>query len=185
MKKYRIITTKKVEADIQSNVKYIRRSLHNKTAAEKLIDDVDEAIISLGHLPHRYGLIDLGHRTNLGIRAMILRKYKIYYFIDEQKESVEILRMLHNLQDEFKELMTDENIYPRYINEDDEPYENSKGGFGGTVIKNTADLRTNYNLISELLNIENKHVIITKNGKKEAVLVSMNEFDRLNAYFVK
>lgn len=179
MKRYKIIITNQIETDIWKNVEYINNHLRNHTAAQKLRNDTYEAIFSLDNLPHRYGLIDLGHRTNLGIRAMILRKYKIYYFIDEQKESVEILRMLHNLQDEFKELTSDENIYPRYINEDDEPYEDSRSNFGGTVIKNTADLRTNYNLISELLNKENKHVIITKNGKKEAVLVSVDEFDRL------
>lgn len=166
MKKYKTNTTKKVESDITSNVEYIRSTLKNKTAAEKLTKEVKKAIVSLAYMPERYAPVDLGKRTNLGIRAMILRKYKIYYFVDDENSIVEILRMLHSRQDEFNELLSDDNIYPKYINE--------------VVTRSSADLRSNYSMISELLNIENKHVIITKNGKKEAVLVNIDEFERLS-----
>ena len=166
MKKYNIKTSKKAKSDIQSNLKYIKFILKNNTAAEKLAKDVDKAIVSLAYMPERYAPVDLGERTNLGIRAMILRKYKIYYFVDDENSTVEILRMLHSRQDEFNELLSDDNIYPKYTNE--------------VVTRSSADLRSNYSMISELLNIENKHVIITKNGKKEAVLVNIGEFERLS-----
>ncbi len=182
LEKYNIKTSKKAKSDIQSNLKYIKYTLKNNTATEKLAKDVDKAIVSLSYMPGRYALIDLGERTYLGVRAMILRKYKIYYFVNDENSTVEILRMLHSRQDEFNELLSDDNIYPKYINEDENEYQADFPGpnFGGMVTRSSADLRSNYSMISELLNIENKHVIITKNGKREAVLVNIDEFERLS-----
>lgn len=194
MKKYKTFFTEKARSDIKSNEEYIRCTLKNNNAAEMFANNVIRAIASLKNVPHRYALIDLGERTNLGIRAMVLQKYKIFYYIDEDKSKVEILRLLHSHQNEFRELLSDDNMYPKYVHEDKAKYDcndeakydcddnehDSGHAVGGIVTKSSADLRSNYSMISALLNDENMHVIITRNSKKEAVLISVEEFERLN-----
>lgn len=184
MKKYKIKTTSGFREDIRSHSDYIKYRLRNKTAAERLFNDTEKSISELSYSPQRYAIRDFGNRTNLGIRTMILRKYKIYYFIKEDEQIVEVLRMLHERQEELATLLVDDNIYPKYLNEEEAEYEVDSYYnlvHGGIERRSSADLRSNYSVISALANDNNRHVVITKNGKDDVVIISNDEFDRIKS----
>ncbi len=51
------------------------------------------------------------------------------------------------------------------------------------IIKPSADLRNNYNEISEMCHKYNEPVFITKNGKGDLAVMSIESFERLNSRF--
>lgn len=184
MKKYKIVLGSPAKADIRSHYKYIEQRLRNKTAADRLYHDINKAINNLSQMPGRYVVVDFGERDNKGVRAMIVRNYKIYYYFEEKPPAVQILRVLHGRQNHEDILFNDGNIYPKYIHEYpveyDADYSNSTLNYE-TIKRSSADLRNNYSIISELINEYNNHVIITKNGEADVALVSVEEYERLSS----
>ena len=50
-----------------------------------------------------------------------------------------------------------------------------------SVIKTTTELIENFEEISELCRTQNKHIFITNNGKKDLVILSIDEYERICA----
>ena len=50
-----------------------------------------------------------------------------------------------------------------------------------SVIKTTTELIENFEKISELCRTQNEHILITTNGKKDLVILSIDEYERICA----
>lgn len=50
-----------------------------------------------------------------------------------------------------------------------------------SVIKTTTELFENFEEISELCRTQNEHIFIANNGKKELVILSIDEYERICA----
>ena len=96
---YNIEISEPAEQDIQKTIMYIDEELQNRTAAEKLLDDVEKAIVSLTDMPLRYPLASDKTLAGLGIRYFAVNNYLVFYAVREKTKTIVIERFLHKRRD--------------------------------------------------------------------------------------
>jgi toxin ParE1/3/4 len=96
---YRIQITEAAEKDLLAATRYIARILKNRTAADCLLDDVQEAICSLEEKPSCHALADDEVLAGLGIRFFPVHNYLMFYVIREEIKTVVIVRFLYGRRD--------------------------------------------------------------------------------------
>ena len=67
----------------------------NPDAADNLLDAATEQIGSLADLPQKFRLVDDPVLASWGIRFVIINNYLAFYTIDEEKQTVIIVRFLY------------------------------------------------------------------------------------------
>ena len=96
---YLVKITEPAERDLQDAAKYIAIELKNRTAAERLLDDVYEAVYSLEEMPSRHALVDDEILAGRGVRFFRVRNYLVFYAIREEIKTVVIERFLYGRRD--------------------------------------------------------------------------------------
>jgi plasmid stabilization system protein ParE len=99
MKKYNIIILPLAEDDIINQTDYIAFTLKSPQTALNISIGIRKSIDKLLHNPVRHELDEDEELASIGIRKQYYKNYKIYYLIDEIKQTVYILRVLHMLVD--------------------------------------------------------------------------------------
>lgn len=92
---YQIHITSTAEHDIMRAADYIEFTLKNPDAADNLLDAATEQIGSLADLPQKFRLVDDPVLASWGIRFVIINNYLAFYTIDEEKQTVIIVRFLY------------------------------------------------------------------------------------------
>lgn len=95
---YQVHITSTAEHDIMRAADYIEFTLKNPTAADNLLDAATEQIGSLADLPQKFCLVDDPVLASWGIRFVIINNFNNYlafYTIDEEKQTVIIVRFLY------------------------------------------------------------------------------------------
>ena len=92
---YQVYITSTAEHDIMRAADYIEFALKNPNAANNLLDAVTEQIGSLADLPQKFRLVDDPVLASWGIRFVIINNYLAFYTIDEEKQTVIIVRFLY------------------------------------------------------------------------------------------
>ena len=92
---YQVHITSTAEHDIMRAADYIEFTLRNPDAADNLLDAATEQIGSLADLPHKFCLVDDPVLASWGIRFAIINNYLAFYTIDEEKQTVIIVRFLY------------------------------------------------------------------------------------------
>ncbi len=92
---YQIHITSTAEHDIMRAADYIEFTLKNPTAADNLLDFATEEIGSLANLPRKFRLVDDPVLASWGIRFVIINNYLAFYTIDEENQTVFIIRFLY------------------------------------------------------------------------------------------
>ena len=92
---YQVHITSTAEHDIMRSVDYIEFSLKNPTAADNLLDVATEQMGSLADLPQKFRLVDEPVLASWGFRFVIINHYLAFYTIDEEKQTVIIVRFLY------------------------------------------------------------------------------------------
>lgn len=93
--KYEIKITAMAQNDFEHIYMHISNNLHNKQAALKLTALLDKNIKSLSDMPERYALVKDNYLKNMGIRFISVKNYIIFYTIDENKQTVYVIRILY------------------------------------------------------------------------------------------
>ena len=97
MEIYRIVQTQIAENDVIEIARYITNELLNREAADKLVNEFYEAMISLRERPQRHEeIIDEDYIIPVGIRRLGVKNYDIYYSCDEVERVVYIRRVLYS-----------------------------------------------------------------------------------------
>jgi len=96
---YQVHITSTAEHDIMRAADYIEFTLKNPTAADNLLDVATEQIGSLADLPQKFRLVDDPVLASWGIRFVIVNNYLAFYTIDEEKQTVIIVRFLYQKLD--------------------------------------------------------------------------------------
>ncbi len=96
---YHAIITEPAELDILEAVRHIAREFQNPVAANRLLDDVESAVVSLENMPLRHGFVCYDHLASLGFRYLPVHNYLIFYIVREDTKSVTIERFLHSRRD--------------------------------------------------------------------------------------
>jgi len=96
---FQINISQLAEQDMLDCAKYIAGELRNRTAAERLLNDAEEAIYSLEEMPFRYPLANDDVLAQQGFRYFPVHNYLLFYIVREETKTVVIERFLYGRRD--------------------------------------------------------------------------------------
>ena len=99
-----VILSKEAQKDLQAIRAYIRDELSNPDAARETIRALRETVSSLQQMPERGTPLDTVLSIHTEYRFLLCKNYRVFYLCDES--TVEIVRVLHNLQDYMRALFS-------------------------------------------------------------------------------
>ena len=102
MEEYSIDITNGCEGDIRNIVDYISSVFLDKNLANKIALGLYADIYKLSYLAPSFGFCDNEKLREEQIRKYNVKRYCIYYQLDELNKKVTVLRIRHTLQDENK-----------------------------------------------------------------------------------
>ena len=99
MGKYRIDVSKPAENDLRDIVRYISSQLEAQMTALNMMDTIEEAIMGLADMPHKYPLVTDNHLATMGYRKLFIKNYIVFFTIDEKAKVVDVERILYARRD--------------------------------------------------------------------------------------
>ena len=96
---YEIIYLPTARKQLEDIVDYIAVELAAPDAALDFIEEVGKATKSLAEMPYRHPIYHTSFALLEEVRWISVKNYKVFYKIFEDEKTVEIRRMLHQLQD--------------------------------------------------------------------------------------
>lgn len=91
---YNIIFAPQFKRDLDETFEYISNSLTSPQAAKKLMTKIDSCIVRTADEPFLYPLCPEPLNT-LGLRKIVIKNYIAVYYVDENKKSVNFLRLFY------------------------------------------------------------------------------------------
>ena len=92
---YQLYITSTAEHDIMRAVDYIEFVLKNPQAADNLLDVVTKQIETLSDFPQKFRIVDDPVLASWEIRFVIINNYLAFYTINEEKQTVIVVRFLY------------------------------------------------------------------------------------------
>jgi plasmid stabilization system protein ParE len=96
---YDLIKTDPFQQDLDSAIGYITLVLKNKVAAASLLDSVKKCYDEIERMPLMYEACRDPYLKSLGYRKAIIHNYVMVYKVDEEHQTVHIMRFFHGSQD--------------------------------------------------------------------------------------
>ena len=97
--KYIVSLTEKANKDIAEIFEYISNNLCEKEIAVNIIDLLEKNIRSLDEMPGRYKLYEAEPWKSRGLHVMPVKKYLVFYLIDSEAKSVNVIRVIYGSRD--------------------------------------------------------------------------------------
>lgn len=97
MPMYNVIILPMAEEDIASNTDYIAFEKKTPETALRLAMGFRDTIAKLEFMPEQHELDEDEELAAYGIHKCYYKNYKIFYYIDVEKTTVYVLRVLHML----------------------------------------------------------------------------------------
>ncbi len=98
MERYKVVLSRRAEADIRAIVKYIAVTLREPAAAKRMQGRFKEMAASLKSMPKRFALVSDRYLASVGFRMTSVGNYLVFYTLDEEKNVVNISRVLYGRQ---------------------------------------------------------------------------------------
>ena len=95
MMKYRIEIGAQAQSDITDIMRYIGQVLLEPRTAGNLYRLLKEEILSLKQMPERCLYEDDDRLRALGIRKLLVKNYKVLYFVDTERQLVQVARVVY------------------------------------------------------------------------------------------
>jgi toxin ParE1/3/4 len=96
---YRVIPSIQAEKDILAIVEYILHESNCTETTQKILNTLNKQIKSLDTMPKRFALVADERLAQKGFRLMPVKNYIIFYVVEEQSKTVNIVSVLHNKRD--------------------------------------------------------------------------------------
>ena len=112
MQKFEVIILPLAEKDIIENTDYIFYEKQAPDTALALLNGFYDTIEKLRVMPYQHEVDEDEELAFLDIRKCYYKKYKIYFYVNEETRCVYILRVLHMLRDS-KNIL----VYPCYFSQ--------------------------------------------------------------------
>ena len=103
-KQYQVQITKYALAQMTEIRNYIAEELHAPQAAYHLILEMKNKVASLGSMPKRNQLVDIKKWKEQGIRKIVVKNFMMYYWIDEEQQTVYITAVVYEKRNQLREL---------------------------------------------------------------------------------
>jgi len=96
---FKVNYTTPAEKDLLSILDYISTILKSPSAAENLLNAIEENTKVLTENPFIFPLAQDEYLGKLGIRHMLIKNYFLFYSIEEDAETVSIIRIMYARRD--------------------------------------------------------------------------------------
>lgn len=94
--KYKVVFEPLAVSDLRDIVDYIATKLKEPEIAKRIYTSIKKQILSLEVMPYRYKLVDDEPFCKTGIRKLPVENYTAFYFVNEERKTVHIFRILYN-----------------------------------------------------------------------------------------
>jgi len=95
MIEYQVEIGTQAQTDIAETIDYISQVLQEPRTAGRLYRLLKEEILSLEQMPERYPFEDDDRLRALEIRKLLVKNFKILYFVDREQRTVQIVRVIY------------------------------------------------------------------------------------------
>ena len=96
---YRTIISDLAKQDIKDTAMHIVNEFQEPIIAEKTVDAILDAILTLEEMPDRIGFVKDKRLADKGIRPLYVKNYTVFFRIDKSTMIVEIVRVLYSRRD--------------------------------------------------------------------------------------
>ena len=96
---YNVITSSRAKMDMLEIAKYIATELYAPEAANNLLDDFENQMADLTHMPKKFTLVSDERLARLGIRSVPVKNYIIFYVVSEHVSTVTIISVMYCRRD--------------------------------------------------------------------------------------
>jgi addiction module RelE/StbE family toxin len=96
---FKLSFSQAVRQDIRKSVQYIREELEAPMAANSLKAELKEKYKSLKANPFRRPLVQDAVLAANGYRSIHVKKYLLFYIVDEEAEKINLIRFMHESRD--------------------------------------------------------------------------------------
>jgi len=96
---YKVNYTTPAEEDLISILEYISTILKAPSAAEKLLNEIEKHTGKIEENPFIFPLEKDEYLINIGIRHILIKNYFLFYTIEEDKNTVSIIRIIYARRD--------------------------------------------------------------------------------------
>ena len=97
--KYTVTLSSEAQKDIAEICEYISAVLNEKEIAKNMLELLRKNILSLDEMPGRFRLYENEPWKSRGVHIMPVKKYLVFYIINENKKSVDVLRVIYGSRD--------------------------------------------------------------------------------------
>lgn len=97
--KYSVIYSPLALEDLRSIYMYISNTLKAKSAATNHVNAIRKAARSLQTMPERFAIIEGKHWGSLAVHKLPVRNYVIFYLVDKNSSTVNIVRIFYGGRD--------------------------------------------------------------------------------------
>lgn len=97
--KYTVNLSHEAVKDINGIYEYIAIALGEKEIAVNMINLIEKNILSLDEMPGRYKIYDSEPWKSRGVHIMPVKKYLVFYVVDENNKSVNVFRVIYGSRD--------------------------------------------------------------------------------------
>ena len=101
-KTYNVKITSQAEEQMQETIYYIAHELKAPDAALHLLDALENSFVSLTHFPQRVALMDEEPWHTNGIHRLPVKNFLVYFWIDEDKMTVQITAIIYEKRDQLR-----------------------------------------------------------------------------------
>ncbi|WP_034992910.1 type II toxin-antitoxin system RelE/ParE family toxin [Liquorilactobacillus vini] len=103
-KLWKVVYTRSARRDLFNINDYIRYNLQSPQSANNITNKLSRTIESLNYMPLKYARYPKEPWHSLGLRFVPVAHYIIFYHPEEEKEEVQIIRIMYSGEDVFKHL---------------------------------------------------------------------------------
>jgi len=96
---YSLNISKLAENDISSALTYIAKVLAAPMAADKLLDEIEKYEEILEDTPSIYKRVPDEYLAELGLRYVIIKNFMMFFTVNEEERTVNVIRFLYGRRD--------------------------------------------------------------------------------------
>ena len=97
---YEVRISKQAERQLKEIFQYISYTLQAPGTAEKMLDLLEREILSLSSFPNRIPLTQDEPWHSQGIHKMVVKNYLVYFWVDENDQTVHIIAVVYGRRDQ-------------------------------------------------------------------------------------
>ena len=104
MDEYKVKITPQASVQMLEIFNYISSTLNEPVTAERLIDDLQNSILSLGTMPKRVALVDEEPWRSYGVHKMPVKNFLVYFWVNDELKEVHIIAVIYGRRDQLEQL---------------------------------------------------------------------------------